>query len=176
MKKNFMILLMCLLIFACGKTEKPLETVEEKPRQESMFKSIDVDKLSERLTQLIEFYGMKVDNFEDLSSDGKVYYYSTLNGNEDEVITINYENLTPTAIVGKVISKDEQKIEVFKNLSLAIIKASDTNLTDLDAEIIFEKLLDQLDNSVSGTVTGSNHLTYGIEIVGIEDALIFYVK
>lgn len=176
MKKIFMILLMCLFIFSCGKKEKPLEVIEEKSQQENLFKNIDVDKLSKRLTRVIQIYGMKVDNFEDLSSDGKVYYYSTLNNNEDEIITINYENLTPTAIVGKVISKNEEKIEIFKNLSLAIIKSSDTNLTDEDAQFIFEKLLEQMDKSISVTVTGSNNLTYGIEIIGVEDAMIFYVK
>ena len=177
MKKIFVILLMMLFVFSCGKEKKPERSEEKKTLQENLFKNIDVDKLSKRLEKKMEDKGMKVDSFEDLNSDGQVFYYSTINGNKDEIITINYENLTPTAIVGKITGKGESKMESFKNLSLALIEASDTNLTNEDAQLIYEELLNKLEGSTSSTLATKNNLTYGIEvIVGTEDELLIYAK
>ena len=177
MKKIFVMLLMLLLVFSCRKEKQPEKPNEKKTVQENLFKNIDVDKLSKRLEKKMEDKGMKVDNFEDLSSDGKVFYYSTINGNKDEIITINYENLTPTAIVGKITGKGETQMEAFKNLSLSIIEASDTQLTNEDAQIIYEELLNKLESSVSSTVATKNNLTYGIEVIaGTEDELLIYAK
>jgi PBP1b-binding outer membrane lipoprotein LpoB len=177
MKKIFVMLLLILFVFSCGKEKQPEKVEEKKPIQENLFKNIDVDKLSKRLENEIEAKGMKVDSFDDLNSDGKVFYYSTLNGNKDEIITINYENLTPTAMVGKIAGRGKDKMESFKNLSLALIRASDTNLTDEDAQIIYEELLNKLENTTSSTVVTKNDLTYGIEVIsGVDDELVIYAK
>ena len=177
MKKFFIMLLMLLFVFSCGKQKQPEKIEVKETIQDNLFKNIDVDKLSRRLEKKIEDSGMKVDSFEDLNSDGKVFYYSTINGNKNEIITINYENLTPTAIVGKVTGKDESNMETFRKLSLSVIMASDTKLTDEDAQIIYEELLNKLENATSSTVVTKNNLTYGIEVIfGTEDELIIYAK
>ena len=68
-------------------------------------------------------------------------------------------------------------MEIFKNLSLALIRASDTNLTDEDAQIIYEELLNKLENTTSSTVVTKNDLTYGIEVIsGVDDELVIYAK
>ena len=178
MKKVFALLLMLLFVTGCGKEKVPEKSEIKQQIQENVFKNIDVDKLSKRLESEIEKKGMKVDNFEDLNSDGQVFYYSTLNGNKDEIITINYANLTPTAIVGKISGKGESKMEIFKNLSLAVVKASDTNLTDEEAQMIYEELLNKLENMTSSTISTGNNLTYGIEIIAgtDDDELVIYAK
>ena len=175
MKKFFMIFIMCILIFSCNKNEKDkVETVETKPTQENLFKNIDVDKLATRLEEVLLENGIKVDDFKDLDSDGKAFYYSTLNGSTGEVLTINYESLTPTAILAKIENVDANKMELIKKISFSVIKASDINITDEEADKIFEELLQKLDESVCGSVTYSNGLNYGIDITGEE--MIFYVK
>ena len=175
MKKFFMIFMMSLLIFSCNKSEKnKVETPETKPVQENIFKNIDVDKLATRLEEITLNNGIKIDDFKDLDSEGKAFYYSTLNGSESEILTINYESLTPTAIVGKVENVDEEKMEIIKKISFTIIKASDTNITDADAEKIYEELLQKLEGTVSVSLTYSNNLTYGVEITG--DEMSFSVK
>ena len=79
MKKFFMIFIMCILIFSCNKNEKDkVETVETKPTQENLFKNIDVDKLATRLEEVLLENGIKVDDFKDLDSDGKAFYYLEL--------------------------------------------------------------------------------------------------
>ena len=178
MKKFFIMLLMLLFVFSCGKEKQPEKVEAKETVQENLFKNIDVDKLSRRLEKKIEVNGMKVDSFEDLNSDGQVFYYSTLNGNKDEIITINYANLTPTAIVGKISGKGESKMEIFKNLSLAVVKASDTDLTDEEAQMIYEELLNKLENTASSTISTGNNLTYGIEIITgtDDDELVIYAK
>ena len=65
-------------------------------------------------------------------------------------------------------------MEIIKKISFTIIKASDTNITDADAEKIYEELLQKLEGTVSVSLTYSNNLTYGIEITG--DEMSFYVK
>ena len=176
MKKILMILLMFLLMLSCGKTEKVVETKPEKQVDEKIFKEVDVDKLSEKIEQMGSLYGLAIEDFSDLSSDGKVFYYAKINENKDQIITINYENLTPTAIVGKVISTSEEDIEIFNKLALVIIRASDTNLTDEDAQMIFKELLIKLENEISVSITTKNNITYAIEIIGLEDAMVFYAK
>lgn len=174
MKKFLMIFIMCMLIFSCNKNEKDkVDKVETKPVQENLFKNIDVDKLATRLEGILLDNGIKVDEFKDLDSDGKAFYYSTLNGSTSEVLTINYESLTPTAILAKVENVDAKKMEMIKKISLSIIKASDINITNEEAEKIFEELLQKLGES-SASLTYSNSLNYGIEIEGEE--MIFYVK
>ena len=75
-----------------------------------------MDKLATRLEEITLNNGIKIDDFKDLDSEGKAFYYSTLNGSESEILTINYESLTPTAIVGKVENVDEEKMEMTQNM------------------------------------------------------------
>ena len=172
MKKLYLVFLMVLMLFSCGKNK---ETDEKELVQDNIFKNIDVEKLAIRIDMKAEEYDIKINGFKDLTMDNKAYFHSNLNGTEEESIMISYENLTPTGIFGKINMVNEENLEVVEKIAVVIIRASDTDITNDAAVNLYRQLLEKIsDQKLTASVIYSNNLTYVIEIK--EDGMVFYVK
>ena len=88
------------------------------------------------------------------------------------------ENIFSNNSIEKIIETFSKKSkEIIENMVVNLIQVSDENIKDSEARVIYAKILSNLgEKELSGLLTYTNKITYGVRIDPLTSEFIFFAK
>ena len=171
-----------LFVVSCNKKEneskkKNSENLQNKTTQENIFSNNSIEKIIETFSKKSKENRVSIGNFEKLAYENKNYYYARINSKSDAIYALDYSGISATSIFLKVGKVDGANLGIIENMVVNLIQVSDENIKDSEARVIYAKILSNLgEKELSGLLTYTNKITYGVRIEPLPSEFIFFAK
>ena len=171
-----------LFVVSCNKKEneskkKNSENLQNKTTQENIFSNNSIEKIIETFSKKSKENRVRIGNFEKLAYENKNYYYARINSKSDAIYALDYSGISATSIFLKVGKVDGANLGIIENMVVNLIQVSDENIKDSEARVIYAKILSNLgEKELSGLLTYTNKITYGVRIDPLTSEFIFFAK
>ena len=171
-----------LFVVSCNKKEneskkKNSENLQNKTTQENIFSNNSIEKIIETFSKKSKENRVSIGNFEKLAYENKNYYYARINSKSDAIYALDYSGISATSIFLKVGKVDGANLGIIENMVANLIQVSDENSKDSEARVIYAKILSNLgEKELSGLLTYTNKITYGVRIDPLTSEFIFFAK
>ena len=184
LNRKMTIFFIFLLSFAisCDKEEdksksRKYENLKNKTTQDNIFSNNSIEKILKIFLKKSKQNRVSIGNFEKLSYENRNYYYAKINSKSDAIYALDYSGISATSIFLKVGRVDGANLGIIENMVVNLIQVSDENIKDSEARVIYAKILSNLgEKELSGLLTYSNNITYGIRIDSATSEFIFFAK
>ena len=175
-------LFLSIFIISCNKKEnetkkKNSENLKNKTTQDNIFSNNSIEKIIETFSKKSKENRVSIGNFDKLVYENKNYYYARINSKSDAIYALDYSGISATSIFLKVGKVDGANLGIIENMVVNLIQVSDENIKDSEARIIYAKILSNLgEKELSGLLTYTNKITYGVRIDPKTSEFIFFAK
>ena len=184
LNRRMTIFFIFLLSFSisCDKRENKIksrkyENLKNKTTQDNIFSNNSIEKIIEIFLKKSKQNRVSIGNFEKLSYENRNYYYAKINSKSDAIYALDYSGISATSIFLKVGKVDGANLGMIENMVVNLIQVSDENIKEPEARIIYTKILSNLgEKELSGLLTYSNNITYGVRIDSGTSEFIFFAK
>ena len=167
---------------SCNKKEdkvksRKYENLKNKTTQDNIFSNNSIEKIIEIFLKKSKQNRVSIGNFEKLSYENRNYYYAKINSKSDAIYALDYSGISATSIFLKVGKVDGANLGMIENMVVNLIQVSDENIKEPEARMIYTKILSNLgEKELSGLLTYSNNITYGVRIDSGTSEFIFFAK
>jgi len=184
LNRRMTIFFIFLLSFSisCDKRENKIksrkyENLKNKTTQDNIFSNNSIEKIIEIFLKKSKQNRVSIGNFEKLSYENRNYYYAKINSKSDAIYALDYSGISATSIFLKVGKVDGANLGMIENMVVNLIQVSDENIKEPEARMIYTKILSNLgEKELSGLLTYSNNITYGVRIDSGTSEFIFFAK
>ena len=184
LNRRMTIFFIFLLSFSisCDKRENKIksrkyENLKNKTTQDNISSNNSIEKIIEIFLKKSKQNRVSIGNFEKLSYENRNYYYAKINSKSDAIYALDYSGISATSIFLKVGKVDGANLGMIENMVVNLIQVSDENIKEPEARMIYTKILSNLgEKELSGLLTYSNNITYGVRIDSGTSEFIFFAK
>lgn len=182
LKKNIIFLLIfSLILIGCNNKyindKIQREKIKNLEENVNIFKNNSVESVVKQFQEISKKNKIKIDNFEKLNYDGRVFYYSKIRDKKGISYMMEYTGFDIGGLFLKMDSITGENLSDLEKFILNLISISDLKIDENEAKELYTQLLLNIPEKENfNIIEYNNGLKYGLKIDRESEEFIFFIQ